>query len=255
MGYVEDGTTLFDRATAAAREIVGGLRPGDTASIVLAGRKAGGPRLYSSAADAGTRRRAPGTQRCPRRHARHRPFRGRRQGRDARRVLPRAEQGGLRPERPARQRLAARRRRGREHTSRDDRVLFVQVRPKTVANRAITAVQYAAARPMAGVPFAIRPHVTIQGEPAGDAVVRLVIDGKPVAERGSTNCRAAGGPSRGSTMRSPAEGGTPDMWKSTTRHWRRTTAVISPATFSTRSGCSRSTAPVAGDAERRDCSS
>src|SRR6516165_4568984 len=45
MSYVEDGRTLFDRAKAAARELVGELRPGDTASVVLAGRRASGPEV------------------------------------------------------------------------------------------------------------------------------------------------------------------------------------------------------------------
>src|SRR6516164_9202226 len=45
MGYVEDGKTLLDRARDSAREVVEGLRPGDTASVVLAGRRAGGPEV------------------------------------------------------------------------------------------------------------------------------------------------------------------------------------------------------------------
>jgi len=44
-------------------------------------------------------------------------------------------------------------------------------------------VQYAAARPMAGVPFAIRPHLTAQGDHAAACDVRLIVDGKTVGER------------------------------------------------------------------------
>ena len=44
MGYIEDGKTLFDRARDAAKKVVESLRPGDSASVVLAGRRADGPR-------------------------------------------------------------------------------------------------------------------------------------------------------------------------------------------------------------------
>src|SRR5262245_446488 len=46
MGYSEGGTTLFERARAAAREALAGLKPGrDRASLVLAGRQASGPEV------------------------------------------------------------------------------------------------------------------------------------------------------------------------------------------------------------------
>src|SRR5262245_26272300 len=45
MGYVEDGHTLFERGKAAARELLAGLRPGDSVSVVLAGRRASGPEV------------------------------------------------------------------------------------------------------------------------------------------------------------------------------------------------------------------
>src|ERR1700682_4587364 len=45
MGYVEDGRSMLERATAAAKELIDSLRPGDTASIVLAGRRATGPEV------------------------------------------------------------------------------------------------------------------------------------------------------------------------------------------------------------------
>ena len=71
-----------------------------------------------------------------------------------------------------------------ETQSRDDvSFIFVRVRPKGRENLAITAVQYAAARPMAGVPFAIRPHLSATGEHAAGCDMRLVVDGKTVGER------------------------------------------------------------------------
>src|SRR5438132_13115450 len=35
MGYVEDGSSLFDRAPGAAVDLVNGLRPGDSAPVVF----------------------------------------------------------------------------------------------------------------------------------------------------------------------------------------------------------------------------
>ena len=60
---------------------------------------------------------------------------------------------------------------------------FVRVRPENAENLAVTAVQYAAARPMAGVPFSIRPHLTAQGDRAAACDVSLVVDGRQVAQR------------------------------------------------------------------------
>src|SRR5438477_1161907 len=45
MGYSENGVTLLDRARRAARGVVEGLRPGDAAAVVLAGRREDGPEL------------------------------------------------------------------------------------------------------------------------------------------------------------------------------------------------------------------
>ena len=63
MGYTEDGVTLLDRARAAARKVVEELRPGDSASIVLAGHRADGPQEVFPAADDAAGRRAPGARR------------------------------------------------------------------------------------------------------------------------------------------------------------------------------------------------
>src|SRR5439155_17993946 len=51
------------------------------------------------------------------------------------------------------------------------------------SNLAVTAVQYAASRPMVGVPFAIRPHIVSQGEVAATGDVALYVDGKKVGQR------------------------------------------------------------------------
>src|SRR3954463_10531481 len=43
MAYSEDGVTLFRRAQEAASGVLRGLGSGDTATVVLAGRRMGGP--------------------------------------------------------------------------------------------------------------------------------------------------------------------------------------------------------------------
>src|SRR5438105_3716995 len=45
MGVNEDGVTPLDRARAAAKELLAGLGPNDTATVVLAGRRADGPEV------------------------------------------------------------------------------------------------------------------------------------------------------------------------------------------------------------------
>src|SRR5262249_52890534 len=61
---------------------------------------------------------------------------------------------------------------------------FVRVRPqKAVANRAVVAVQYASARPMVGVPFAIRPLLNVEGEDDKPVEVSLFVDGEKVGQQ------------------------------------------------------------------------
>src|SRR5262249_24434147 len=43
MGLSEDGETLLERARKAAREVLDGLQEGDSATVILAGRRDGGP--------------------------------------------------------------------------------------------------------------------------------------------------------------------------------------------------------------------
>ena len=60
---------------------------------------------------------------------------------------------------------------------------FVQVRPQRPVNVGVTALQYAAVRPMVGVPFSFKACLAIHGERARPIMVRLYVDGQKVAER------------------------------------------------------------------------
>ena len=186
MSYVEDGRTLFDRAKAAARELVGELRPGDTASVVLAGRRASGPEVLFAepTPELGDVVEAVS-------HAQVACL-----GTDLPGALARAEQIAAASAAPNKEvyLLSDLQDSGWDlseataHAPTDCQVVIVRIRPKTVANVAVTAVQHAPARPIAGVPLAIRPHLTVQGDPARPCTIRLFIyskDGKPerVGER------------------------------------------------------------------------
>jgi hypothetical protein len=183
MGYAEDGATLLDRARGAARDLLAGLRPGDTASVVLAGRRADGPEVLfpEPTRDVGDVVQAVNSLSVA-------PL-----GTDLSRAVARAE--AIAQASPAASKevyvlsdlqdsgwdLEAGDTAGQG--SSDVLFFFVRVRPKKVANVGVTALQYAAARPMVGVPFAIRPHVAVQGEQAGPCTVSLVVDGQKVGER------------------------------------------------------------------------
>ncbi len=183
MGYVENGTTLFDRARATARELVEGLKPGDTASVVLAGRKANGPDvLFPQPTPAlgdvlqaidGARVGTLGTDLSGAVARAETIARASAATSKEVYVLSDLQDSGWQlPE---------------ENTAEAPRgevlFFFVRVRPEHAENAALTAVQYAAARPMAGVPFSIRPHLTVQGDRASSCDVKLVIDGQQVGER------------------------------------------------------------------------
>jgi hypothetical protein len=179
MGYVEDGQTLFDRAKAAARELVAGLRPGDTASVVLAGRRASGPEVLFAEPTPGL-----GDVLEALNHAQVACL-----GTDLPGALARAELIAAASSAPNKEvyLLSDLQDSGWDlseataHAPTDCQVAIIRIRPKTVANVAVTAVQHAPARPIAGVPLAIRPHLTVQGEPARPCTIRLFIynkDGK-----------------------------------------------------------------------------
>jgi hypothetical protein len=62
-------------------------------------------------------------------------------------------------------------------------VNFIQVRPTVPTNAAVTAVQFGASRPVAGVPFLIRPQVQVENVPGATLTVRLFIDDEKAGER------------------------------------------------------------------------
>jgi hypothetical protein len=183
MAYTENGVALFERARSAARDVLDTLRPGDTASIVLAGRRAGGPEVLFP---------EPTAELADVLHALHAlavaPL-----GTDLTAAVARAEsiaQTGSATskevyvfsdlqdsgwELPDEDTVAS--------AASDVLFFFVQTRPEKPVNVGVTAVQYAAARPMIGVPFAIRPHLKVQGDLARPLDVSLFIDGQKVGER------------------------------------------------------------------------
>lgn len=182
MSLDEAGQTMFERARNAAIELLDGLGEGDAAALVVAGRRANGPEVV---------------------FAEPTPQVG-----DVRQALD-----TLRPSTLATDLTAAvgRARAIAERSTADSKevyvfsdlqtsgwpitdeeplseesetlVFFVSVHPQQPQNLAITAVQYAAARPMAGIPFSIRPHILNQSQQPRSLAVRLVVDDQRVAER------------------------------------------------------------------------
>jgi hypothetical protein len=185
MGYVEDGKPLFGRAQEAARNILATLGPSDSASLVLAGRRAGGAEVvFPEPTD---------------------------QIDDVRRAVDQAKVTGLGTDLTgaidrAEELAGASRTAGKSvaiyvlsdlqesgwsdsasETSRaantDVSYSFVAIRPRKPVNRAVTAVRYAATRPRVGVPFPIRPWLALTGDDGKDVNVRLYIDGHKVGEQ------------------------------------------------------------------------
>jgi hypothetical protein len=176
MGYMENGKSQFDRARAVARELVGGLKSGDSVSIVLAGRQAAGPKVvcekkpHSEIGDAlqSLKQLTVSTLAT-----------------DLTEAVAKAEEIAQASSAPSKEvyvlsdlqdsgwdmdneRLKARK-------SSDVLFFLVRLRPQVVANVAITAVQYTAPRPMAGIPFAIRPLLVSQGDHGQNTLVRLYV--------------------------------------------------------------------------------
>jgi hypothetical protein len=183
MGYVEDGVSLFDRARGTAREVLDSLRPGDSASIVLAGRRQAGPEVLFPQP----------TPELGDVHQALAALKASSLGTDLTAALARAE--ALVQASSAQSKevyvLSDLQQSGWETDSSaqtppsggDALYFFVRIRPKDPENVAVTAVQYAAARPMVGVPFAIRPHVRVQGAGISSCTVQLYMDGQKVNER------------------------------------------------------------------------
>lgn len=183
MAYEERGVPLFARSIAAARELVDSLRSGDVVSIVLAARRSAGPEILfpEPTPDLNDVRRVlDGLQVAP-------------LGTDLAEAVRRAE--GIASSVPAPSRevyvlsdlqdsgwdirddiLAAR-------TGADVLFFFVPLRPARPDNVAITAIQYGNARPMAGIPFALRPHVHNQSDRQQNCEIAMLVDGQKSGER------------------------------------------------------------------------
>lgn len=183
MSYEEGGQTLFARAQAAGRELLDGMKSGDTAAVVLAGRRAQGPEVLfpEPTSELGDVRQA---------IARSEPAA---LGTDLAAAVVRAEEL-LRASAAQSKEIYVLSdlqdsgwELGREKDDATGKlgalVFFVSIRPKQVDNLSITAVQYAASRPMVGVPFLIRPHVRNQSNVVKSSSVRLYVDGKKVGEQ------------------------------------------------------------------------
>lgn len=183
MGYEEAGQTPLARARAAAVRLLDDLGPGDTASVVLAARRAGWPQVLfpqptPELADVrqameGLSPAALGTDLSAAVRRAEEVLRQSAAESKEVYVLSDLQDAGweLRDEAAA--------------ADEDARNLyfFVRLRPERTENLALTAVRYAAARPMVGVPFSIRPHVRNDGPVSRSATVRLVVDGQKVAEK------------------------------------------------------------------------
>jgi hypothetical protein len=182
MGYVEDGAPLFERARTAARDLVGGLRPGDSASVVLASRREAGPEVLfpQPTTELGDVLQAVQSLKVAT------------LGTDLTGAIARAEEivQGSSAQSKEIYVLSDMQKSGWDtitaDTSRpsaaDTLFFFVRIRPKAIENAAITAVQHGASRPMVGVPFAIRPHVRIEGD-RQTCQVQLWVDGQKVNEK------------------------------------------------------------------------
>ena len=181
MGYTEDGATLLDRARSAARKVVEELRPGDSASVVLAGHRADGPQelfprpttrledvLQALDGVKPTGLSADLTEAIPIAEAQARAAPA-----QAREVYVFSDlQETSWPDRPL------------DGDGGGSALFVVQVRPrKPLSNVGITAVQFNSARPMAGTPFTLRPLLSIAEAKSEPVSVRLFIDGEKVGER------------------------------------------------------------------------
>lgn len=183
MSYRDGDQTLLERAAAAGRELLDGLRSGDTAAVVLAGRRAVGPELLFPEltpalsdvrqALAGVQPAALGTDLSSAVVRAEDLLRASAAQSKEIYVLSDLQDSGWEPSgegAPAAGKLGA-------------HVFFVRVRPDKPENLAVTAVQYAASRPMVGIPFLIRPHIRNQSDAVKSSAVRLFVDGKKVGEQ------------------------------------------------------------------------
>ena len=177
----EQGPTLFDKAKIAAAELIDGLDEDDSVSIVLASRRGkGATALFSK----------PTSEHAEVRQALDR-VEVATLGTDVQQALTRAE--GMIGSSPAPskeiyvisdlQQTGFQRNDESSKTGSEIQTFFVAIRPTKVRNLSVTAVQYAAARPMVGIPFSIRPHVHNHSDESTACEVELYVDGKKVGQR------------------------------------------------------------------------
>ncbi|MDA1053999.1 MAG: BatA domain-containing protein [Planctomycetota bacterium] len=182
MGYVEDGETLLEQAKRAAGDLLDGLREGDHAAIVFAGRRDAGPEVVfdEPTPELGDVRQAIDMAKVES------------LGTDLSRAVVRAEelvQSGSSTASREVYVLSDLQDAGwellEEKTSgaADVNFFFVSIRPRQPHNLAVTAVQYAASRPMVGVPFSIKPHIRNQSDEVAGGDVELFIDDKKVGQQ------------------------------------------------------------------------
>ena len=184
MSYRENDRTLFDRARESALRVLDTLNEGDAASVILCGRTASGPvavfsepvqnlgdvrQALESAALSGL-------------------------GTDLSGAVARAEQVVAAGESDASREIyifsdlqdagwELREEEAPPELAAECSYVFVSVRPEHPRNLAVTAVQYAASRPVVGVPFEIRPHIRNDGDRSVACDVELFVDGKKVGEQ------------------------------------------------------------------------
>jgi hypothetical protein len=183
MGYADGGVALLARAKASALEVLEGLKEGDTAAIVLAGRQEGGAEVPfpEPTSELG----------------------------DVRQVLEELDVAALGTDLTGAIDQAERIVREGKGPSREIYVLsdlqdsgwefgdddgssapdadllyfFIHLRPERVQNVSLTAVQYANANPAVGIPFSVRPHVLNSGSDVVSVDVSLFVDGEKVGEK------------------------------------------------------------------------
>jgi hypothetical protein len=184
MSYRENDRSLLDRAREAALKVLDELEEGDVASIVVCGRTASGPEAIfdEPVPDLGDVRQAiESTQTTG-------------LGTDLSGAVARAEQiVASGPSDASREIYIFSDLQDSGWELREESVpaelaaecsyVFVSVRPEQPQNLAVTAVQYAASRPVVGVPFEIRPHIRNGGDGSVPCDVELFIDGKKVGEQ------------------------------------------------------------------------
>lgn len=182
MGLIDGGQSLLVKTQQVARDLIGELKPGDSASVVLAGRRAAGPQVLFAEPTAnlpdvrqaidGVAVASLGTDLSSAvRRAEEVLRSSTAQSKEIYVLSDLQDSGWELPDAPV------------SATKSDSLVFFVRLRAASSENLAVTAMQYATSRPMVGVPFLIRPHIRNAGQHVRDATVRLVVDGKKVGEQ------------------------------------------------------------------------